>query len=827
MTTAGAAERLTDELRALDRAYSQGHHGRWSARRRSGLVDARLRELFEAAHPPAGVALVAVGGYGRGELAPASDVDLLVLHEGADDELVRHVVDRLLYPLWDTGMVVGHAVRTPDEAVAIAEERLDALTAMLDGRVLAGDEEPWAEALARLIALTTGERARAFAERLRGDADRRHDRQASVCDRLEPDLKDGRGGLRDGHSLRWLSIAVTGEPDRLVEAGLLRAAERSAVEDALELFIRIRSAMHLETGRPGDRLVMDLQPSIARALGFADEPDLRGVDALMRNVFEHARQVDHAVVSAFDRYLRGDSGASAPEPTPSGVLRLFAEAARRREVLSSATLDRVDEVEIADPVRWTDGVRDAFLELLSTGREGVRALETLDRLGLLSRFIPAWAAVRCRPQRDPYHRYSVDVHLLRALESMAWLLEGGADDPVASEAANLVRDRDALRLAALFHDIGKIGRGSHVPIGAGIVSEELERMGIPPETAELARFLVAEHLLLSDTATRRDIGDDELILDVAARVGTPERLAALYVLTRADAAATGSQAWTPWRATLVRELVGKVQRTLERGGMGTEVAERLSARLDELRALVGEDRSEEIDRFALRMPRAYLLNVPVDRVVRHLDLLSAPVGALDVRTLEEPGERAGTHSLTVVARDRPGLLSSIAGALSLAGLSILTAHVFTTQDDVAVDVFDVEGAFEPEITLERWREFRQTLRHVLEGRVSLEHRVRRKRANYPPARTDLEIDVTSHNDVSDFFTVVEVGAPDRIGLLFDITASLAELKLDVHLAKVATYGGRVVDAFYVRDELGRKIEDGEQLEDVARAIAARVRDDPR
>jgi [protein-PII] uridylyltransferase len=819
MTTAGAQERLTEELRALDRAYSPGHHGRWSARRRSDLVDARLRELLQQAP---GVAVVAVGGYGRAELAPASDVDLLILHDRADHELVGPVVDRLLYPLWDGGLVVGHAVRTPEEAVAIAGERLDVLTATLDGRLVAGDASLWTATRSRIMALVGGDRLRTFAERLREDGNVRHDRHASVCDRLEPDLKDGRGGLRDAQSLRWLSIAMTGEPDRLVGVGVLRAAERAAVEDALELFVRIRSAMHLETGRTGDRLVMDLQPSIARALGFEDEPDLRGVDALMRNVFERARLVDQAVTSAFDRVLRGDAGASAFDPTPAGVLRLFARTARRDEVLSPATLDRVEKAGIANPVRWSDDVRDAFLELLGTGRAGVAALETLDRLGLLSRFVPAWSAVRCRPQRDPYHRYSVDVHLLRALEATAALLEDGDDDPVASRAAAAAGDRDAVRLAALFHDIGKIGRGGHVPVGARIVSEQMERMRIGPETAELVRFLVAEHLLLSDTATRRDIDDDELILGVSARIGTPERLAALYLLTRADAAATGSQAWTPWRATLVRELVGKVQRTFERGGMGAEVAERLSVRLDELRRLAGEDRSDDIDRFAVRMPRAYLLNVPAERVIRHLDLLAAPVGALDVRTLEEEGERAGAHSLTVVARDRPGLLSFVAGSLTLAGLSILTAQVFTTRDDVAVDVFEVEGAFEPEVTPERWREFRQVLRHALEGRVSLEHRVRQKRASYPPARTDLEIGITSHNDVSDFFTVVEVGAPDRIGLLFDITTELAELRLDVHLAKVATYGGRVVDAFYVRDELGRKIEDPARLDEIGRALEQRL-----
>jgi [protein-PII] uridylyltransferase len=296
----------------------------------------------------------------------------------------------------------------------------------------------------------------------------------------------------------------------------------------------------------------------------------------------------------------------------------------------------------------------------------------------------------------------------------------------------------------------------------------------------------------------------------------------LYLLTRADAAATGPASWTSWRAALVRELVGKLQRTLERGGLGTEVAERLSTRADELRAIVPAGHADQVDRFVLRMPRTYLLNVPVERIVQHVPLLELPIGRLDVRTLTEPGERPATYSLTVIAADRPGLLSWIAGSLSLAGLSILTAQVFTTQDHVAVDVFEVEGAFEAEVTEERWREFRSTLRKVLDGRLSLDHRVDQKRAHYPPPRRDLDVEVSVHNEASDFFTVVEVGCPDRIGLLFDITTTLAELHLDVHLAKVSTYGGRVVDAFYVRDELGRKIEGEKQIAEIERATFARL-----
>jgi [protein-PII] uridylyltransferase len=783
-----------------------------------------MRDLLAELDVPTGVALVALGGYGRGELAPASDIDLLILHDGARRDDVAAFTERLLYPLWDAGLTVGHGVRTPDESLALAAERLDAATAMLDGRWLAGDEDGWPELSGALLARLR-EDPRGFADRLRSDAEARRDRFGSVSWLLEPELKEGAGGLRDIHSLGWLG-AVLGE-DRgaptLDGVGLLRSAEREAVDAACELLTRVRSALHLEVGRATDRLLLEQQPSIARAMGFEDEPGMRAVDGLMRQVFEHGRQVEHVRTAVFERYLRGGSEVRGLDPTPAGILRGLAQVAKERGVVPPATLDAIEAAPVPDPVTWTQDIRDAFLELLRSGEEGVRMLEVLDRIGLLERYLPEWALVRCRPQRDPYHRYSVDVHLLQALAGMAQLLGDGAPvDPMAAEASTLVTDRDALLLGALLHDIGKTGHGNHVPVGAELAERMLERMGLPEPTRALAYFMVARHLLLSDTATRRDLEDDDLIHDVAATVGDPEHLAALYLLTLADAGATGPAAWTPWRATLVRELVAKVQRVLERGEVGAETAERLAERADALRALMHDVSEEDIHRFLLRMPRSYFLTTRPEQVAAHYPVIEPPLGAIEVRTLSGVGTRPGTYALTVVAADRPGLLALIAGALSLAGLSILTAQVFTTEDGAAVDVFEVEGVFEEQVGEERWREFRSTLRRAIEGRLSLDYRVAEKRRHYPPPRHDVPVHVTIDNGVSDFFTVVEVGAPDRIGLLFDVTRTLSELQLDVHLAKVATYGGRVIDAFYVRDVLGRKLDDPDQADELQRALRARI-----
>lgn len=836
--TDSSAARLAHELRALDRAYSPGRHGRWSARRRAELVDACLRGAYAHSDDPRGrVAVVAVGGYGRGELAPASDIDVLLLHEENDADGVAALAESLLYPLWDAGLTVGHAVRTPEDCLAFAAARLDASTAMLDARIVDGDRELFARAR-ELVFGWVREDARGFAARLVEASQERADRYGSVSHLLEPDLKEGAGGLRDINALGWLGAVVGESPDlpTLDGVGLLRIAEREAVDEAAEFLVRIRSALHLETGRRSDRLLLEQQPQIARDMGFTDEPRLVAVDGLMRGLFTHARQVEHVVGSVFERFLGIDVAWTSERPprSPEEVIETFASAAEGGRALSASALDRIDAVELPEEITWTPRIREGFLRILRGGEAGVRTLEAMDRIELLGRFLPEWRPVRCRPQRDPYHRFTVDVHLMQAWSSMGRMLDdaergdpaatrSGEDvDGVAIEAAKLVEDRDALLLGALLHDIGKTGEGPHVPIGARVAERLCDRMGLDPGTRKLVRFMVQHHLLLPDTATRRDLGDEDLVLDVAARIGTPERLAALYLLAAADASATGPHAWTPWRQTLIRELVGKVQRVFDRGEMGSEAADVLRRRVEAIRRLLADEDERVVGAFLDRMPSAYLLAVDPEDAVAHHRMLAARLGATEVRSGVVPGAKPGTYVLTVVAVDRPGLLSWVAGALALAGLSILSARVFTTEDGVAVDLFEVEGSFEPDIGEDRWRAFRSALRRTIEGRLSLDHRVAEKRSNYPPPRPQAPVTVSVDNGVSDFFTVIEVGGPDRIGLLFDITRTLADLRLDVHLAKVATYGGRVVDAFYVRDPLGHRIEDPQRIGEIERAVLERV-----
>lgn len=819
-------------LRALERAYSPGHHGRWSARRRSALVDEAVRDLAEGIG--ARVAVVALGGYGRQSLCPGSDLDLMVLHGERRPERVREVAEGMFYPFWDAGLPLGHAVRTVRECIGAFAERLDAATALLDARLVWGDEQLLAD-LQRNIDRSVGRDRAAFLERLRGGRAERLEDHGSCSQMLEPNLKESTGGLRDIHTVGWVHRTILGsetatDPET---ADLLRFPEARRLEEAEEFLVRLRSALHLETGKRSDRLFFEHQPFIAERFGFEETSGLGAADALMRGLFQHARQVEHVVESVLDRaLLRVDVRAhghveSAAPSRPEDVMLAFARVAEEGKPLDSGSQDAIEEAELGEPpYLWSEQTRRAFLEILAAGDRGERALEAMDRLGVLSRFIPEWEPVRCRPQRDPYHRHTVDVHLMRTAAETARLLStGGGDEPVIAQAIAGVQNRDAMLLAAFLHDIGKTGEGPHVEAGVLIAGRVLERIGVSASTRDHVLFLVGHHLLLSDTATRRDLSDENLVIDVAVRVGERERLAMLYLLTVADAASTGPHAWTPWRQALIRELVGKVDHVLERGEMGSDTAAQLDRRIADLRESLGAEDQAAVDAFVRRLPRTYLLTVSTENAARHFRLLSSRIGAVELRTEARVGERTGTYDLTIVAADRPGLLAKIAGALALHGLNILSARAFTTEDGLAVDLFAVEPVFEDEVDEDRWRRFRTDLRKSLEGRVSLDYRVREKRRHYPPTEAVAPISVSVDNDASDFFTVVEVSAPDRIGLLYDVAQAFRELALDVHVAKVVTYGGRVVDAFYVRDLFGEKVDDPEHIAEIERALIARLTDE--
>jgi [protein-PII] uridylyltransferase len=735
-------------LRAQRAALLQeaGLSGPAFCRAYASLADSWLRSLLGDQR---GLALVAVGGYGRGELAPCSDLDVVLVHDGRKD--VGEVAERIWYPIWDAGVALDHSVRTVKQALGVAADDLKAALGLVEARWVAGDEG---------LAAELGERA---AEQWRKHWPRwmprideavraRHAEFEEVAFLLEPELKEGRGGLRDAHLLRVLPSTVD-------------------VAAACDVLLRVRVALHRRAERALDRLLLQEQDGVAADLGYAD------ADALMADVSAAGRAIAWAGDDAWSRLrtkakwknavlapgvvLRGGEVAldteARPASDPGLALRAAAQVARTGAPFSREALDRL-AAEVPEPSHpWPDDVRDALVALLGAGHAAIPVLEALDQKGLLVRLLPEWAAVRSRPQRNAYHRFTVDRHLLET----------------AANAAALIRKvarPDLLLLGALLHDIGKGFPGDHTDVGIDVVATIGERMGLPKPDVDMLVAMVRHHLLLPDAATRRDIDDPATVDTVAEAVGDRDTLELLAALTEADSLATGPSAWGTWKAGLVSELTARVAR---------------------------------------RLAGAPAAQAPTLPTAEHVALM-----ARRGLVIEQEGDR-----LTVVAPDRPGLFARVAGTLSLHGLDVRSAAVASSDDGMAVEVFEVEPAFgsPPE-----WPRVTADVERALRGRLALEARLTERARVYARRRASAarlaEPRVLFDNEATAAATVVEVRAPDDVGVLYRITRALAEADLDVRRAKVSTLGHEVVDAFYVVDAEGRKVEDREHLAEVERAI---------
>jgi [protein-PII] uridylyltransferase len=748
-----------------------GLRGREFCRAYTAAADAWLAELFAAAGESTGgsdgLALVAVGGYGRRDLCPRSDLDLLLLHRGKGDRVrLGRLAERLWYPIWDRGLKLGHAVRTVKEALALAGTDLNTATAQLDTRLIAGDPDLAAELARRAVDQWRATATRWLAALGRSVAER-HEQAGEVAFLLEPDLKEGRGGLRDVHALRWAEAARR----------ILFEGDDDTLAAAHDTVLEVRVELQRRTGKPGDRLLLQEQDAVAEALGDAD------ADALMGRLSAAARTIAWTSDDAWERIgssLQGPRGRVAAGDRPAGaglilreglvelapgadpatdpglMLRAAAVAAQGRTRLGRHTLERLAAGTWPGPGDpWPDEARENLVALLGAGRTAIGVVEALDQKGLLVGLVPEWSAVRCQPQRNAYHRFTVDRHLCEAAAN-------------AAEHLDEVDRPDLLLVGTWLHDIGKgyVGRRGpdHTIAGEVVIEEVATRMGFPPDDVAVLVAMVRHHLLLADVATRRDLDDPATILAVANAVGDRGTLALLRVLTIADSLATGPAAWSPWKAGLIDELVDRVDR-----------------------ALAG-DTSPGAPRFPTP---AQLGTLERARAERRL--------VID----------ASGHAAIVAAPDRPGLFCQLAGVLALHGLDVLAARAWSIADGMAVEEFQVEPTFgrAPD-----WPAVEADALRVLAGDLSLEERLAARARQYAgrpgvraasPPRTG----VTVHSDASDTATVVEVRAPDRIGTLYRITRVLADLGLDIRHAKVATVGHEVVDAFYVVDETGAKVDE--------------------
>jgi [protein-PII] uridylyltransferase len=865
----GAPERpgsveLAEVRAAAELTLSEG--GR-PARRRAAALDHVLAELVDTMPlPRSSVAVVAVGGYGRGDVSPHSDVDLLVL---VDEKRRPSPEDLrgLLYPLWDAGFQVGHAVCSPKEAIERARGGLEAATSLLEARLVAGP--------AGLMDEMTGRRrrwlerdGRRLARRLLEVTAERHLRVERAGWVLAPDLKQDVGGLRDLHAVGWLA-AVAGWP---------RPAGRPELVRAGELLLAVREALHGQTRRKNDRVRADLQPAVAKALGL-DGDD--GADRLMAAVHTSARTVEYLaavetrtlaerllggprrsglvrrlepggvrledgllVVDATDagnatdagrarspaagvgapsgRVAQGgmegsppSTGALGPAADPQAevllAMRLLAARARTGRQIARPTLAWLEQTFDRAPLEaWSEPLRAAFVTVLR-GPEAVGACELLDHVGGWAVLLPEWAPVRGRVQHDPWHRYTVDGHAFAAAAEVSRLLE---QDERAAKTARAAGDLDALYLAAIFHDIGKGSGADHSAAGELLTRRALARMGLDADELEEVAVLVRHHLLLVETATRRDLDDPSVVEGVAAALGAPRRLRLLHLLTVADGLATGPAAWNDWKGTLVADLAARVLHVLERGEPPSPGdPEALALRIEAARpALAGK-----AARLLGTLPGSYLstlATVDAEELAEELELLADPPGPGGVRHRVDPsGEGHGL--VTVCAADRPGTLARTTGVLALHRVSVLRAHVWSTSGGLALQRFAVQAPASL-----RWERLGADLDAAWAGRLAVEARLERKARDYR-APAPVEPDVRVLPDESAHSTVVEVRAADALGLLHAIAAALGDLDLDVRVAKIDTLGDRVVDTFYVRSPWGAKLSD-EQADELTLAIRHRT-----
>jgi [protein-PII] uridylyltransferase len=789
----------------------------------ASAVDQAFRSAFESSALGDDVALLALGSYARRELCPGSDIDAMLLH----DHRSPPEAGAVWYPLWDAGVVLGHSVRTRKQALTLAEGDLDALTALLETRVVVGNADLAADLAARAVALAHRRRARLVTQ-LADAAAARHERPGPVAEMLEPNLKRGAGGLRDVQALAWAGLAVDGSGTRnglagLVALGYLQPEDPPRLEAAKERLLTARVALHRLTGTATDVLALQDQDGVAELVGAAD------ADALVRGLAASAHDVAWITSEAWSRLRApGPSGrvarrdrelapgvvlrdgrvtlsAAAGPVDGAVVLRVAAAAAAAGMPIDRDTLTRLGRV--AAPA-WDVTARASLLATLAAGRPAVPVLESLDHVGALATLVPEWVHVRAQPQRNAYHRFTVDRHLLEAVAEAGELLlhDEGLDGDIARRAP-----RDALVLGALLHDIGKGLPGDHSAVGAQMARAFTERVGLGPAEGALVEWLVANHLLLVETATRRDLSEERTIVRFGRAVGTTERLDLLYALTIADSRATGPAAWNPAKAALCRELFLKADALLERGSVSSTMA------MSHRAALAARLGAPVADEFLDAMPPAYTVAFDADVQVHHRDLLLAGQPAVE---WDEAAD--GLLQVTVVARDRTGLLATVAGVLALAGFDIRDATGYSHPDGMALEVFTGVDRFDRLADAAGRADLERDLETARAGELPLEERLADRRSRYRAAPTAEAVDVLVDLDASDFATVVEVHAPDELGLLARVAGAFAEAGLDVYLTKVATLGDRIVDVFYVRDAHGQKVVDATEIDCLREAIVARL-----
>jgi len=845
--------------------------GQAAARALSAIQDATIQVIYDFAvkhyHPAKNptaaehITIVATGGYGRGEMAPGSDVDLLFVRPTKQTEWGERVIEFILYMLWDLGLKVGHATRSLPECVRLAKQDNTIRTALLEARYLAGDQKLYEELRKKFWSdIATGS-GQDFVEAKLAERDERHHQHGESRYLVEPNIKEGKGGLRDLQTLYWIGKYLYRVYDAadLVQHNVFTHDEYKIFQKAEAFLWDVRVRLHYHAGRAEEHLSFDAQPELAAQLGFASDTPLHAVEEFMRAYFLVAKDVGDltrifcaalevqnkkrrtTLASILPGFLkprgkdddffvetaRLNARADAFKRDPVNFIRIFHVADAKSvdihpDALRTITrsLDLIDDALRADPA-----ANKLFLEVLSSRSDPERALRLMNEAGVLGKFMPEFGRVVALMQFNMYHHYTVDEHLIRAVGNVASIERGEFEEehPQATDLVKRVRPREVLYCAMLLHDIAKGLPGSHSDVGAAIAESLCPRLGLSPEDTASVAWLVKNHLIMSDMAQRRDVADPKTVHDFVAVVQSPEMLRLLLVLTVADIRAVGPGVWNGWKGQLLRELYFEAETVMS----GGDTMRARSARVEEAKELLAKRIANlpeaARERVLSRHYDVYWLALDAETQERHARLLAEADASGELLVLAAvSNDFRSVSEITVYTPDHPGLFAQIAGAIAVSGGSIVDAKIFTTSDGFALDVFSVQDAEGgPFGDAARVARLRQTIEKTLTGEIVPRHLIAKRPPKSRANAFKVSQRVNFDNDASTTATVIEVRGPDRVGFLYDVTTALFESGLSISSAMIATYGERVVDVFYVRDGYGHKVIHPDRLKSIeARLLKA-------
>jgi [protein-PII] uridylyltransferase len=810
------------------------------------------------------MAIVATGGYGRGLMAPGSDIDLLFLLPYKQTPWSESAAEYILYLLWDLGFKVGHATRTISQCVSLSKADMTIRTSLLDARLILGDAQLFERFEARFTSEVVAGSARQFIEAKMAERSRRHTSVGESRYLVEPNVKDGKGGLRDLHTLHWLSRYVTGNSPgaAAVAEGSFTQAEMATFRRCEDFLWTVRCHMHFETGRAEERLGFDLQPTIAKRLGYRQTSSLRPVERFMKHYFLVARDVGE-LTAILCSALEVQQLAKAPRLSqylnpltwtarrqvrkttdfridndllnvinddvfkndPVNILRLFARAQENGTFFhpNAIRLLRRSLRLIDDNLRNDAEANRIFLGLLTSKQSPDTVLRRMSEADVLGRFVPEFGYVVSMMQFNMYHHYTVDEHLVRTVGELRAIETGRNIDetPLSTEIMPTIRNRTVLYVAAFLHDIGKGRLEDHSLLGERIARGLCPRLGLTKAETDTVAWLVRVHLTMSDTAQKRDLSDPKTIRDFAEMVQSPERLKLLLLLTVADIRAVGPGTWNGWKGQLLRQLYYDTEPVLTGGHTQSSRQHRLRKSQSELREALADWSDADVQLFVENQYPDYWLRTETERQVEHAKL---------AREVAESGKKLATSfttdafkgmtELTVLVPNHPRLLALLAGCCASAGANIIGAQISSTRDGFALDTFVLQRSFDDDDDeTRRIGSVVRTVDSVLRGDQRLRNLLaQRKPAERRIAAFDVEPEVVITNALSDQFTVIEVVGLDRTGLLYDLTSMISNLKLDITSAHITTYGEKAVDVFYVTDLTGKKVIDPNRQANIERAL---------